>query len=483
MKPPKKEAPAQLAISDAEFFEPLDAIHANEDAYINFARKTGESATGIKHLFSLSRKQVHSMLPTLARWLLEDAYMTVNGYARTAPYDIRETGLPGVWRKEKNLRCLNAVYADLDVGRAGEAEPRGLDKSLATQLLVELAFGPDAIPPFSITAQSGRGLYVLWLLREEDDENAPITFKNQRTFAEDLTLYKAVNRAIYKRLECLAADKICDGARLVRVPGTRHSKTGENCLYRVSFDSEGKLVTYTLRELAAKFGVPVMESSLPRDLCQWQSNQNPINPKKANGPKSLAAARARDLVNLEQWREGWRKGNRRFTLRLYAHFLKAAGTSKSETETAVSTMAGNCQPPYPSDKTDQSISELIRELWREPFATYRQQSLVKWLQITPDEARDLELEKLLPIEVEDERRVPRGGLRAQEKSQRRAILKQTIEESGMHSEREFARLLETRGIEASAATIHRDLIALGYQESETRKKAGRPNSQPTLFEE
>jgi DeoR/GlpR family transcriptional regulator of sugar metabolism len=89
----------------------------------------------------------------------------------------------------------------------------------------------------------------------------------------------------------------------------------------------------------------------------------------------------------------------------------------------------------------------------------------------------------LPIEVQDERRIPRGGLRAQEKSQRRAIIRQIIEENGMHSVREFVQKLEARNIKASAATIHRDLIALGYQENDTRKKAGRPNTQPALFTE
>ena len=47
---------------------------------------------------------------------------------------------------------------------------------------------------------------------------------------------------------------------------------------------------------------------------------------------------ARDLVTLEQWRGGWQRGNRRFCLRLYAHFLKSAGTCYAETCTILKSL-------------------------------------------------------------------------------------------------------------------------------------------------
>ncbi len=473
----------QLAISDAEFFEPLDALHRGDNSIVGFLRKNGESKTGVENLFALPKQEIRAMLPGLARWLLRDAYFTVNGYNATAPFNIKKTGLPGVWRKEKNLRYLNAVYADLDIGRAGAIGPRGLSVNEASQVLIDLLTG-GTIPQLSMSAQTGRGMYAFWILRDDDDENAPITFKGQRNFVETLALYKKVNRAIYKRLECLAADRICDAARILRVPGTLHSGTDENCFYKVTFDSHGQLVTYTLRELAAAFGVPILEKSLPRER-EWTPNPSPQNPKKANGPKALAAARARDLVTLEQWRGGWTKGNRRFCLRLYAQFLRAAGVQITEAEQAVETMAGNCQPAYPSDDSDQTVKALLREVWLEPFnkAHYTQLNLVKWLQITGEEARELELERLLPVEVRDERNAAKSGTRASGTTARRAAIEAIIEARGMLSEREFASELQAKGINASAATVHRDLKAMGYQDSSARKKAGRPSGgQMTLPE-
>ena len=470
-----------LAITAQEFFEPIDALHRGDNSIIGFLRKNGESATGVENLFAATKEQVRAMLPELAHWLLRDAYLTVNGYNSTAPFTVRKTGLPGVWRKEKNLRYLNAVYADLDIGRTGENGARGLSVNEASQVLIDLLTG-GTLPQLSMSAQSGRGLYAFWILRDDDDENAPVTFKGQKNFVETLALYKKVNRAIYKRLECLAADRICDAARVLRVPGTVHSGTGEKCFYKVTFDSDGKLVTYTLRELAAAFDVPILEKSLPRELREWTPNENGTCPQRANGAKALAAARARDLVTLEQWRGGWTKGNRRFCLRLYAQFLRSAGVEYSATARAVETMAANCQPPFPSDQSDQPLKALLREVWREPFAQYTQLNLVKWLQVTADDARELELERIVPVELQDERQATaKANGRAATTAKRRAAIQAIIETRGVLSEREFASELQAQGIDASAATVHRDLIALGYQNSDARKKAGRPqNDQLTL---
>jgi len=474
-------APAQLAIPDAEFFAPINALHRGDNSIIGFLRKNGDSPTGVENLFSINKNELRAMLPKLAEWLLQDAYYTVNGYNCQAPYIVKKTGLPGVRRKEKYLRYLNAVYADLDIGRVGESGPRGLSINDGSQLLIDLLIG-GTIPQISMSAQSGRGLYAFWILRDENDENAPETFKSQKSFGETLALYKAVNRAIYKRLECLAADKICDAARVLRAPGTVHSGTGEKCFYKVTFDSQGKLVTYTLRELAAAFGVPVLEKSLPRELREWTANET-VNAKKANGPRSLGKDRARDLVKLEQWRGGWQKGNRRFTLRLYAQFLRAAGVEYGEATRAVETMARNCQPPYPSDASDQPLKALLREVWLEQFAKYTQLNLVKWLQVTAAEARELELERLLPVEVQDERRTATTGRRSASTATRRAAINLLIETRGLLSEREFAAELTAQGINASKASVRRDLIALGLQDSPARKKAGRPkNEQMQLIE-
>jgi arginine repressor len=63
---------------------------------------------------------------------------------------------------------------------------------------------------------------------------------------------------------------------------------------------------------------------------------------------------------------------------------------------------------------------------------------------------------------------------------RRAAIRLLIESRGMMSEREFATALLAQGIEASSATVHRDLAALGYKAHPARKTAGRPSEQLEL---
>jgi hypothetical protein len=476
----EKSAPREWAATE-DLLTVVEALHP-PDSVIGFLRKTSDLERGVENLAAIFRRDLRNgVIPQLARFLFVDAYMTVNGYRAKAPYKARATGLPGVWRKEKNLRYLNAVYADLDIGRAGEPMPKGMGVSEASQLLFDLMFG-GTIPQISLSAQSGRGLYALWIIREENGQ--PVEFQNQSQWRETLALYKLVNRAIYKKLECLAADKICDGARVLRVPGTIHSSTGAECFYKLTFDNEGKLVTYTLAELAQRFGVPLLKSSLPRQF--YQSESKGTHPARAKGPRSLGDIRARELVLLEQWRGGWTKGwtpdgpGRRWHLRTYAQFLKMSGATYSEVEEAVEAMAGNCQPPYPSEQNDETTAKIVSEVWREPFALHNQASLVKSLKVTVEEAEELELDKLAPLEVVAARKAPKGGARAQQKTARRNAIKSLIEANGtgrgIPSGRELEAALMAQGIEASQATINRDLSALGYQSHPARKRAGRKSA-------
>ena len=491
-----------LGISTPEFMAPVEALHRSPDSIIGLVR---QGARGVENLFSVTPRELREMLPELSKWLLEDAYFTVNGYYQAARWLNRTTGLPCVMRREENLRYLNACYADLDIGRAGAAGAKGKNASEATQLLFDLMFG-GALPQCSMTARSGRGMYVFWILRDDDD---PTTAPrgDKRFFRERLELYKQVNRAICNRLESLAADrKAIDGARVLRTPGTLHGATGAKCVYAVHHDGQGALFTYTLSELAALFGVREMAVSLPdstRDVNEIDEalrsfdesgaeregagNQNgrppgaPM-PKRANGPKALARDRAQDLTVLEQARQGWPKGNRRFCLRLYAQFLRASGCQRRETLRAVEVMASNCQPPYPSDKSDTNGARIVADVWSEPLKRHNTQNLVGWLRITHDEARDLGLKRLLPQSLRDERDAakPTKSNREAQSDERRRVIYDLIISGGMKSARDFVSLLCARGIQTGQVTVNRDLDALGFGEHPSRKRAGRKSGSGQL---
>lgn len=496
----RSERAGDLNISTADFMKPVEALHRREDSYIGLVRK---GAKGIENLFSVTPRELRQMLPELSKWLLEDSYFTVNGYYQPARWMNRATGLPCVMRREDNLRYLNAVYADLDIGRAGAAGAKGKDANEATQLLFDLMFG-GALPQCSMTARSGRGMYVFWILRDDDDPtSAPRGDK--RLYRERLELYKQVNRAICKRLESLAADnKAIDGARVLRTPGTLHGSTGARCVYSVNHDAGGALFTYTLSELAALFGVREMRVSLPDSVRDFDeidealrsfdapdaerasqashSNQSVLMPKRANGPRASARDRAQDLTVLEQARGGWKRGNRRYCLRLYAQFLRAANCDKSTALQAVEVMAANCQPSYPSDTSDTTSAKIVGEVWRDGRKTHNTQNLVEWLRITHDEARDLGLKRLIPQSLRDERRAakPAKSQRETQTDERRKIIYDLIISGGMKSARDFVATLAARGIKSNPQTVNTDLDALGFAEHPSRKRAGRKSASGQL---
>jgi hypothetical protein len=477
----------ELELSQEKFLEPIRALHRGAGAVVGFTAK-GEN--GWDNLFAATIEELETMFPFLAKWLVQDAYFTVNSMFAKAPYPSRKTGLPGVLRKEKHLRFLNACYVDLDIGRAHGSDAQRKSQNIAAAELLDL-MEAGALPQCSLFARSGRGAYVFWLLRDDADPTSP-----PRYWPERLTLYKKVNKAICKRLEQLAADeRAFDGARVLRVPGTAHGTTGAKAVYSVQYDGSGRLFTYTLSELARLFGVREMDVSLPERARLLASEElvevdeaarsfGSLNepetaparsvPARRNGLRALHAKRAQDLVCLEQSRGGWKKGHRKVCLSFYGHFLRGVGLNPREVLDAVNSMARNCDPPYPSDTSDTPLAQICREVFSGPYKKHTTANLVKWLAIEGHEARALELHTLLPLDVANERRPPRGGQQAQQKAARLELIADYILRFGMPSIRTLKVALEARGVVVGRGTVSRDLEELGFKGHASRKSSGRP---------
>lgn len=113
-------------------------------------------------------------------------------------------------RRIAHLLSMGALYADLDYYRlpeyAGESPGRVLERAL--RLL-----GRARMPEPSIAISSGRGLYLFWL-------HSPIP-------REALPRWNACQRELHRTLAPLGSDPMTlDAARVLRVVGTRHSKSG-----------------------------------------------------------------------------------------------------------------------------------------------------------------------------------------------------------------------------------------------------------------
>lgn len=461
---------------------PILAIHRHPEGYVGFVRKPSEPRQDrdgkpiqFETLASIKVSELEQMFPAIAHHLVKDSYFTVSSMYRAAPYLNKTTGLPDVWRKEAHLKTLNACYADLDVGRPesdlpeqrqtwGEAAGRVLD-----------AIDAGTIPQASIIARSGRGVYVFWLLRDDREPHLPPK-GDAKYHPEKLALYKLVNQAICRRLQHVAADERAhDGARVLRVPGSLHTKVNRRVTYLLLADDRGKGYTYTLSELAALVGVKECAESLPDQTRRLVTTQlfpkfrgretklPGSQPSRVAGRIKLNALRAADLVTLEAHYKGWPKGRRRFLLDLYAQFLHHAGNAPQDVLTAVKVMAANCRPPYPSDPSDDSVVRIVEQATRTPKTRRTPNAaLCRWLKVTPELARSLALQTILPPEVVAERKPPPGGRRAQHLADLTEFVRLYLERHPVVTCRGMTNAALHRGFTTNRDTVNKIMNALGY---------------------
>jgi len=470
----------------------LLAIHRDHLGYIGFVRKPDPAHPVLdrhgkprqfENLFSIRADELQEMFPQLASWLTQDSYATVNAYYRPAPYPNKQTGLPDVWRKEEDLRTLTACYSDIDCGRPGSDEPGAALPWRQAQHIAEYLADHGIIPQPSIMARSGRGVYLLWLL------DLP------HAWPETIQLYKQINRAINERLRehLLPADRAAiDAARVLRVPGSMHSKAGRRVSYVVQLDHRGHGFVYTLDELAAFVNLDAPAGELPAatraHALPVQYRRTKIKgsaPRRREGRLQLNALRAQDLLVIENFRGGFRKRGekypkdgttscgRRFVLTLYTNFLRGSDTPKREALDAVKTMAANMHPRYPSDGPldDPPVEQLVDEEYAQPtYRRWNNEKLLNLLSINAPTALLLDLKTIRPKEVQDKADQDLPHQRELIR-RRREWLKDHLENGGKPIARKVAKAYKSAGfIGANPQTANLDLNALGYK----TRKPGRP---------
>ena len=473
------------------------SLHRDPDGYIGFVRKPehpqldkrGKPRT-FENLFSIRAEDLRTTLPAFAEWLTQESYFTVCSYYRPAPYLNPKTGLPDVWRKEKYLSKLTACYTDLDCGRPESEDPGAALEWREAQYEAGILADRGIIPQPSIMARSGRGVYLLWLLRDEKDPSKP-----PHAWPEKLELYKLCNRALNSRIRAhaLPADKAAiDAARVLRVPGSIHRKTGRRVEYIVQLDETGKGFIYTLPELARILELPAPASELPpatRSLARpplYRRVKKPGSaPLRSHGQQKLQALRAQDLLTIEAWRGGFkRRGEkyddgstspgRRFILTLYAGFLRGARETQEATIKALQTMAGNMRPPYPSDSPseDPPIETIVRDEYTNKIRRWGNPKLCALLGITEEVARTLELQTIRPPAVAHEADQARP-LKADLINERREFARRYLEKHRHTTARGLANAYHHAGfVGANRQTANEDLNALGYVVN--RSSGGRP---------
>lgn len=425
---------------DGAAISTIERIHRDPDNFVSLMAKPGGG--GIVHVGGTRVRNLPLAEPTIKKLLREDTYFSVNGFLYNGNSVSKDTSLTHVSRVSENLRSLNAVYADLDVGRLTT-----IGAGRCIEKLVKMAEDGD-IPPLSAVARSGRGVYAFWLLKGSRGHGLPCTLKYEEDPRWCRAAYGTVMESLLDVLGPLHADRSArDTQRVLRVDGSMHTVAGEACRYRF-FEEDGLAPEYSLDELLEFFGAKVRMSDI-RDSRPTPVWMMPVKSVGGGIPKNLAevgAKRVRDIRKLEQRRGGWEQGTRTRRIRVFVRSLVRSGVSRELAEKEGLEMARRCRPCLIETDGEEVVRGVVKASSRQKCGASTK-TLVGMFKVTAKEARELELESIVPSIVKSS-----GSSKARKDRRDEAVLRVKGDNPRAGAET-LSRLLLEEGISVSAATI------------------------------
>lgn len=359
----------------------IQSIHRHTDGVVTFHCKLDDQ---FENLFAIRADYLPWMLSTTDHRLASDAFMSVNAYwhPKRNPHYLSAAQC----RKPNRLRYLCACFADLDFYKLG------LTYGQVIGTIVDYQDG-GVIPPVSIIIRSGRGVWLVWLLR--DSKNAMLA---PRAWPEKQQQYRCVQQRIHECLANLGADAQ-DALRLLRVPGSIHTVSGERVRYFVQADDAGCCFSYTLDEIVAHFGLRRADWSHRLALKTPERSSSRRSSRRWRGPKALTEYRMKDFVRLLGLRRGgFDKGCRNRAALYYAWLLKCRRIPKDDALRKVTNLGTACRPPLSAAECRDAVKSGYSRNWTSGIAkatakhappSIKYQTVSDWLDIKPEEAAQL----------------------------------------------------------------------------------------------
>ena len=331
-------------------------------------------------------------------------------------------------KKDEHIKELVSVTMDLD------SYKRGLDSSIALGIVLSRA--EQGLIPFpTLFARSGRGSYLLWLLRDETGSPPPCTEQN-------LDLYRVVGREIHSRLEDLEADAISlIPSQWFKAPGTVDTKTGRRVYFAAFGVGElAKIPLYSLDQLKTELGLYLSDvDHLPRRAVSVSDWKKPHKSRAGQGGQRWRKC-VREIEMLNIFRKGIKKGHRERTL-FYFHqaFLahkktvERAGVydhesvknidryCREEALKEVLRLNATFDPPLPRKEALHAAKKSLPLLKKARMYAPRRETVSRHLGVTESEARELGLEHLLPPRWIEKQRNEKARQRALKKAVRQAV--------------------------------------------------------------
>lgn len=191
-------------------------------------------------------------------------------------------------RRIENIKELKNLFIDLDYYK--------IDKT-REQVIMDLEenYFNQKVPIPNYVIDSGRGMYLIWLINS-------VPYKA-------LPLWKAIQDQFYKELKNLGADRqALDATRILRIPGSINSKSNTLVSILDEFD-----YIYDLREIKNEY--------LPELKPHEKKKGRPKKIEFIFRERSLYFGRIQDIIKLCELREYDLKGHREIILFLYRYYL------------------------------------------------------------------------------------------------------------------------------------------------------------------
>lgn len=268
----------------------------------------------------------------------ENVFMSLNTFYST-------------FRRLEYLKELKAQFIDLDTYKTGFTKEQIL-------MNLEENYFNQSIPRPNFIVDSGRGLYLIWLLNSVPSKALP--------------LWKAIEEYLYSLLKPFGADRqALDPTRVLRVPGSINSKS--NTIVKVIDQYD---YVYDLREIQKEF-LPELEER------KAKKKGRPSKTVFIHRERSLYYARIQDIIKLCELREYDLKGHRELVLFLYRYYLCSF---LEDTEKALQDVLElNREFIYPLMKTEVRRATRSAEkvyLSKDKQYRYKNETLIELLNIT-----------------------------------------------------------------------------------------------------
>lgn len=217
------------------------------------------------------------------------------------------------------------------------------------------------IPRPSLIIDSGRGLYLIWLIEAVPNKALP--------------LWKAVQEYLYRQLKEFGADRqALDATRVLRVVGSVNSKTGTRVQILDRYD-----YIYKLREIQSEY-LPELEPNRPK------KKGRPSKVVFVHRERSLYYARIQDITKLCELRDYDVKGHRELILFLYRYYLCSFYDDAEKALNDVLELNSQFIKPLPINEATKATGSAEKVyLSKDKQYKYKNETLIDLLCITEEE--------------------------------------------------------------------------------------------------